>query len=175
MKIQLEWQYALLAVAYLAAIYRLSSLPDLGVTEAEPLVLLVSNLSHVPLFAGLAFCVLKSLAGARAVRWGLYGLAFAASGACAVLDEWHQSFVPGRHGSTGDFALDLAGIGGMLLILRFQARWKEQRRAAAVGRLAALVMSTLPSLTPLPTTVPMALGSRLPAGSNPKVSGTGTS
>jgi len=169
MKIQLERPYGLLALAYLVAIYRLSSLPDLGVTESDPLVLLVSNLSHVPLFAGLAFCVLKSLAGAGKVRWGLYGLAFAASGACAVLDEWHQSFVPGRDGSTGDVLLDLAGIGGMLLILRRHALWKERRRAADIGRLAALVMSTLPSLTPLPTTVPMALGSRLPAGSNPKV------
>jgi VanZ family protein len=38
-----------------------------------------------------------------------------------AVDEWHQSFVPGRHASLVDFLLDIVGIGGMLLMVRLSA------------------------------------------------------
>jgi VanZ family protein len=31
--------------------------------------------------------------------------------AYAVSDEWHQSFVEGRHGAASDVAIDAAGVG----------------------------------------------------------------
>jgi VanZ family protein len=129
-RIELEPRHSLLTVAYLAAIYWLSSLPDLGGPGQGPLLLLLMNIGHAPLFAGLAFCVTNSLRrigepGAR------YALALAVSGACAALDEWHQVFVPGRNASIGDFAVDLVGIGAMLLILWLRARAKEAHRAPA--------------------------------------------
>jgi VanZ family protein len=42
-----------------------------------------------------------------------------AAGVCAVMDEWHQVSVPGRHASVGDLCLDAAGIGAMLITVRF--------------------------------------------------------
>ena len=120
MRLRIDRRYALLTVLYLAVIYGLSSIPDLSRAQ-HPLMLLIMNLGHAPLFGGLAFCVLMSLSGTLEAGWGRYGLAFVSSGACGVLDEWHQSFVPGRYSSIGDFVLDLAGIGGMLLILRIRA------------------------------------------------------
>jgi VanZ family protein len=117
MGLHLDWRYGLLTAALLAAIYWLSSAPGLG-TESDPLVLLASNLSHAPLFAVLTFCWLKVLAGALEISGPAYGFAALASGACAVLDEWHQSSVPGRHASVGDLLLDIAGIGAMLVIVR---------------------------------------------------------
>ena len=41
-----------------------------------------------------------------------------------VLDEWHQSFVPGRDASAGDVLADIAGVilGFFLLRLYFRAR-----------------------------------------------------
>jgi len=117
MGIHLDWRYGLLTAALLSAIYWISSVPDLG-TESDALVLLASNLSHAPLFAVLTFCWLKTLSGALEISGPVYGFASLASGAFAVLDEWHQSSVPGRHASVGDLLLDIAGIGAMLVIVR---------------------------------------------------------
>ena len=125
MRIDLDPRYSLLTAAYLAAIQWLSSLPDLGTDGDGPLVRLVMNLGHAPLFAGLAFCVVKSLRTAGE-SWARYALALAVSTACAALDEWHQSFVPGRHSSIGDLLLDLAGIGVMLLFLGLGTRARHQ-------------------------------------------------
>src|SRR2546427_9814424 len=90
-------------------------------TISDPLVRLASNLFHIPLYAGLAFCLVKALSKkprGQEIPWGLFGLAFVGYAACAVSDEWHQFFVPGRVASVRDFLLDLVGIGGMLFILR---------------------------------------------------------
>jgi len=118
MGLHLEWRYSLFTVAWLAAIYWMSSIPDLTTTESDPLVLLASNLAHAPVFAVLTFCWLRALSGALEISGAAYGFAALATGMCAVLDEWHQSSVPGRHASVGDLFLDVAGIGAMLVIVR---------------------------------------------------------
>ena len=124
MGIHIDARYGLLTVALLAAIYWMSSISDLGTTESDPLVLFASNLSHAPLFAVLTFCWLKTLSGALEVSGPVYGFAALASAACAVLDEWHQSWVLGGHTSVADLFLDVAGIGAMLVIVRI-ARHRE--------------------------------------------------
>jgi len=64
-------------------------------------------------------------AGARpllrnaAVAWAVVAIWGAA-------DEWHQSFVPGRDASLGDFAADLAGAA---LGVGLLAWWSSRRRA----------------------------------------------
>jgi VanZ family protein len=118
MGIHLEWRYSLLTLALLAAIYWMSSVPDLSTAESNPLLLLAQNLAHAPVFAMLTFCWLRSLSGGLEISAPAYGLAGSASGMFAVLDEWHQSSVPGRHASVGDLFLDIAGIGAMLVIVR---------------------------------------------------------
>ncbi|MGH7432298.1 MAG: VanZ family protein [Candidatus Methylomirabilales bacterium] len=123
MEIEVRPRDGLLTLAYLAGIYSLSFLPGLGMREGDPLVALASNLLHIPIFAGLTFCVFQAVS-AREGRQGIPGrfaaLTFLGAGALAALDEWHQSFVPGRHASEGDFLLDIVGIGGMLLILHLR-------------------------------------------------------
>ena len=116
--IHFEWRYGLLTAALLAAIYWTSSIPDLSTTESDPLLLLAQNLAHAPVFAALAFCWLRALSGAMEISGPAYGAAALATSVCAVLDEWHQAFVPGRHCSVGDVLMDVAGIGAMLVIVR---------------------------------------------------------
>ena len=125
MKNPFEPRYALLTLAWLLMITGLSSLPDSGGAERSTLMQALWNLAHVPLFGGLAFCVLKSLRPGTSGR-PRYALAFLACAACGVLDEWHQSFVPGRIASMGDLFLDLIGIAGTLLILRALAAVPER-------------------------------------------------
>ena len=98
---------AVLVGLYMGLLFTLSSIPGqelrrLGFSWA------VVNAAHVPLFAGLAVATAWSIRGGRVLR------ALWVSVACmtfAIFDEWHQSFVPGRHFSTSDVALDAAGIG----------------------------------------------------------------
>jgi VanZ family protein len=125
-RIALDRRHALMTLAYLAGIFWLSSRPDLGFREGRPLVMLLFNLAHVPLFAGLAYGVFKTLAAPR--TWRGAALAFALSAACAALDEWHQSFVPGRYASLGDFLLDAAGIAAVLLAVRLREPGREDAR-----------------------------------------------
>ena len=83
------------------------------------MVLLLSNLSHAPVFAGLAYCMLKTLGGRNASREH-YAAAFVVTTLVAVFDEWHQSFVPGRTSSATDLLLDCAGIATMLIGVRLR-------------------------------------------------------
>jgi VanZ family protein len=116
----LDRRFAFLTVAWMGAIYWLSSRPEPTTTGSDAVVQGASNLAHIPLFAGLAFCWLNALSARHEVSWWRCGLTFLGAGTYAALDEWHQSFVPGRQASVGDFLVDLASIGGMLLILQVQ-------------------------------------------------------
>lgn len=72
----------------------------------------VQNALHVPAYAVLAGSWKWALdAWLRASGTRAFG-AFAITSSYGVLDEWHQSFVPGRYASLTDVALD---VGGALL------------------------------------------------------------
>ena len=110
-------RYGLWTLLYLAVLYWLSSIPDQAIRREHWWVLLLSNLAHAPIFSGLAVLILKTLGG-REASFSRYGWTFILAAMCAGLDEWHQSFVPGRTVSLGDFSLDLAGSACALLVLR---------------------------------------------------------
>lgn len=131
MRIRLDPRYSLLTLVYVATIHWLSSVPDLSASESDPLTLLFMNLGHAPLFAGLAFCVLKSLSRVGEAHGNRYALALAVSTACAALDEWFQSFVAGRHSSIGDLLVDVAGIGAMLVFLALRNRGTERPQGSS--------------------------------------------
>jgi VanZ family protein len=128
--IHFDWRYGALTAALLAAIYVSSSIPDLSTTQSDPLMLLAQNLAHTPVFAALAFCWLKALSGPLEISGAAYGAAGLTAGVCAVMDEWHQASVPGRHASVGDLCLDAAGIGAMLVIVRLTRLRADAARAA---------------------------------------------
>jgi len=105
----------LLPLAYTAAIFVLSSIPDTE-TPANALESALrwaspelQNLLHVPLFGGLAWCWDWGLRGwIRADRRRLT-VALALTLAWSVLDELHQTTVPGRFGSLTDMLLNATG------------------------------------------------------------------
>ena len=121
MGVKLHPGFTLLALAYMGGIYWFSSISDFGVGEEVPSIQLASNLFHIPLYAGLAFCFLRAISGGVGNSWGVDGLTLLGTLAYGVFDEWHQSFVPGRYASVSDILLDLAGIVGMLVFLRLGA------------------------------------------------------
>ena len=118
----------------MAALYWLSSLPGVPLPD-EPDVYAVflwvppsvQNALHVPTYAALSW----------AWRWALQAWLRRASaqviGAGAIasiygaLDEWHQSFVPGRFASLTDVTLDVAGT---VLGIWLAARWFRAARSS---------------------------------------------
>ncbi len=93
-------------VAYMGLVFALSSLPA-SQTARLGWSIMMMNLAHVPLFAGLSWVTLWAVAGPLRMRIlsVLLGcLLFAAA------DEWYQSYVPGRISSLGDVGADLIGI-----------------------------------------------------------------
>jgi VanZ family protein len=114
---RLSPRWAVLSFGYMAFLYHLSSLPGSATGPNTPGWRLVSNLSHVPLFAGLAVCLALAFAAWPVSPRTIAMLAVGA--AYAFFDEWHQSWVPGRSLSLLDVGLDFAGllaVAGALLV-----------------------------------------------------------
>jgi len=106
-----------LPLLIMGLIYWLSSLPGTPLPNDPAVYALfywlsptIQNILHVPAFASLTWAWCWALAGwlngARVRAISAAGVAFG----YGVLDEWHQSFVPGRHASLADVLLDSAGV-----------------------------------------------------------------
>ena len=110
-------------------IYYLSSIPYLK-TELGVLDLILRKIAHVFEYAVLlvlafrAFLVTFKSAKTPVV----YLLAFVFSVFYAVLDEFHQSFVPGRGPSAMDVLIDTAGVFSGLALLKFKNRLLVDRK-----------------------------------------------
>jgi len=117
----------------MALIYGLSSIPDVSPEILGPeswvdrLVGWLQNLLHVPLYGVLALLWLRVLRAWRIAGGALAPGVFALTVGYGALDEWHQSFVPGRDPSSGDVLLDAAGA---TLAIVFDA-WARRRHGRA--------------------------------------------
>jgi len=101
----------------------LSSIPDVDSWNG-PVVTTFFNVMHAPLFGAVAWCCYRTLAKDPELSKPALVLAFAASLAYAVIDEWHQSFVAGRNASMTDVIVDVTSASLTLLLI---ARWPALR------------------------------------------------
>ena len=114
-------------LAYMAGIFLLSSVPG-EIHPEEPGMLRVflwvppdvQNLLHVPVYAGLAWLWCGSLQRLRLPQGTVIWLAFALTVGYGLLDELHQSFVPGRLANGADLLLNT--LGAALAVWLFR-RW----------------------------------------------------
>ena len=107
--------------ALMAVIFALSAQPDLS-TGLGTLDLILRKLVHMAEYALLVFLWWRALRtlvpGPRAVA-----IALAVSLAYSATDEFHQSFVSGRHGTPVDVAIDALGMTiAAALLLRARGR-----------------------------------------------------
>lgn len=93
-----------------AVIWQLSDTPNLTIAHGV-LDTVLRKLAHICAFGVLAAsCVLAVRAqGSRATVSITAGAAVAL--VYAIVDEYHQTFVPTRHGALSDVAIDALGIG----------------------------------------------------------------
>lgn len=95
------------SILWMAAIFTLSSIPDLRSDLPSIWDLIFRKIAHATEFGILTFLYTKSFALAR--RSHTLIVAFL-SILYAVTDEMHQSFVPGRVGAWTDVVIDSMGV-----------------------------------------------------------------
>lgn len=103
-------------IAYMGLIFILSSIPG---NSSDPDTLLeqsliwitpnLQNLLHIPLFFGLALTWIYSLNNIIKNHLLVLVTASFLSTVYGLLDEIHQTQIPGRYGSISDLALDTLG------------------------------------------------------------------
>jgi VanZ family protein len=100
----------------MGVIFALSAQPDLnsGLGTADTIL---RKLVHAAEYGLLAFLWVRALR-TTSVREHALPLAFALTVAFAATDEFHQTFVRGRHGTPVDVAIDAAGASLVLLRIR---------------------------------------------------------
>ena len=117
-------------LAVMTLIFALSATPDLS-TGLGLWDTILRKLAHITIFGVLWLTV------ARAADWRRPFLTTAIAILYAVSDEFHQSFVEGRHGTPVDVAIDTLGIGlaalAWIAVERRRARTVTSGRAASAG------------------------------------------
>jgi VanZ family protein len=114
--IRVRWVRIILLLGYVAAIYFVSSRPNLS-TPVE--FLHADKAAHFAEYSLLGW-LLAGVLDPEA-RWRTRTLLLAVLGFVLVLglfDEWHQSWVPGRDSSLLDLMADLAGAAAGLFLWR---------------------------------------------------------
>ncbi len=123
------------AVAMMTLIFAASSTPSRQMPSFGGWDLLVKKGGHMAGYGLLAAAYLHALAGGRRVTVRLVLLAVGGALLYALTDEYHQSFVSGRHPSLVDVLIDTGG-------------------AAAGASLAALIRTRARPGRPRPPSIP---------------------
>jgi VanZ family protein len=87
----------------MVVIYALSAQPNLS-TGLGTIDLVARKIVHMSEYGALFLLWL------RALRWRAPAAAAATAVAYAATDEWHQTFVTGRHGTPVDVVIDATGV-----------------------------------------------------------------
>ena len=108
-------------VALMAVIFALSAQPDLS-SGLGTIDLIGRKIVHAAEYALLCFLWWRALRTVVAATPAVAG-ALAIAVVYSATDEWHQTFVSGRHGSPVDVLIDTAGAAvAAFLILRSARR-----------------------------------------------------
>jgi len=100
-------------------IFILSNQPGLHASDDPGVDLPLRHVAHIVVYAVLTLLIGWSLAGVRLPSRRDITIAGSLAFAYGITDEWHQTFVPSRHGQAVDLIWDGIGvlIGGALLWL----------------------------------------------------------
>ena len=103
-------------LALMALIFYLSAQPDLS-SGLGGIDLILRKIVHFATYGLLCLLLWRPLRTVTTPGRAI-ALAFAIASAYAISDEWHQTFVEGRHGTPVDWLIDTAGAAVVALRLR---------------------------------------------------------
>lgn len=108
-------------LVWCTVVFLLSAQPHLRIADAQLLDVILRKCAHLATYATMAVLASMTFAqeGTRRARWSLGATVWCVI--FAATDEWHQSFVSGRHGTPIDVAIDTFGavVGQLALRRRF--------------------------------------------------------
>lgn len=118
-------------IAYAALIYFLSSLSHFG--DEIQIFSCFDKIAHLMeyLLFGFLICRWFSSLGPGRKKSAALIMTMVLGTFYGLLDEWHQSFVPGRDASLGDAFFDAAGVTAGA----FLYRWLQERRLLSTAPL----------------------------------------
>jgi VanZ family protein len=107
----------------------------------DPVVALLGNAAHFVAYFGLSLAAWLAAPAVMPSR-RLDAVALAVAVAYGAVDEWHQSWVPGRTASVVDLVTDLFGAAFAIWFVRFRlgggpASWRRGAALAVCGAAAA--------------------------------------
>ncbi len=108
-------------LAVMALVFGLSATPDLN-SGLGPWDLWLRKGAHMTIYAALWLALMRATGWRRPLAATIVALLYAGS------DEYHQTFIAGRHGTPTDVAIDAAGMGAAAL-----AWWLTSRRRGRPG------------------------------------------
>ena len=111
-----QLKYWLPVYIYLLVIFYFSSLsaiPEAGLISAK--FLIKSQLQHLIIYAGLALTIYRAVSYTNNSNF----IIVSSTTLYGILDEIHQSFIPGRFFSFGDILMDFLGAVLALILLYF--------------------------------------------------------
>jgi VanZ family protein len=114
-------------------------LPHASIETLESLHFIVRKCGHLTEYFILSLLILRGIrAGARGMRlrWALLTILLVAG--YASLDEFHQSFVPGRTAAVGDVLIDTSGGAVALIVASLFARFRKDRDFPRQGETTAV-------------------------------------
>jgi len=111
---------------WMGLIFALSSRSTLVEIENDAGEKFFYKISHVIAYAILAWLWWRALTPPRETSWPILFAASILTVLYAISDEYHQSFVPGRHASLYDILFDTSGALAMILLIRYAGRWRTQ-------------------------------------------------
>jgi VanZ family protein len=101
-------------VALMGLIFFLSAQPDLS-SGLGAWDILLRKLAHATVYAVLMLLWWRALRESGAPEHRVVAAAWLIAVAYSATDEWHQTFVAGRHGSPLDVLIDAGGAGAAAL------------------------------------------------------------
>ena len=118
-----DYRFLLLALAWMAIIFWFSNQPTLFHLPDSLLDTIFKKSSHAAAY-GILWMLWWLATGRR--PW----LALALTVGYAISDEWHQTFVPGRHGQWFDVGVDTTGA--LLAMAFIHSRWGQKLFAGSI-------------------------------------------
>lgn len=122
-----QFGYLVAALGYMTGVFLLSS----SEVNIGPSSVLLTKVLHIPLFAGLAGCLLLAVTGGqwyRTLSIHAYALVAVLAVGYAAADEWHQSFTADRVAMVSDFLLNCVGVGLAIMIQLLVSRRMARKR-----------------------------------------------
>ena len=119
----LPWSQKGAPIAWMLFIFWLSSQPSLPSAPEPWQDIILKKTGHMLLYSILAILWWRALMTTRIEAAQAFYVAFLITTAYAIIDEIHQTYVPGRHGRPLDVLIDVVGA---TLALTYQ-KWRIER------------------------------------------------